>query len=138
VDSVSSERFVVDEAMARELLRLAYPAAVGGEMALVREFDSDYRIGPLPAYRLALADGQRTKYYIGVETGEVHATNTGGRWRGFLAGLHTLNFLRPVTSSRSHRALLAGTSAIGAVMSVFGLAILWIQFVNWRARRRMG
>lgn len=138
VDAVSGERFIIDEAAARALLRLADPAAAGGEMALLREFDSDYRIGPLPAYRLTLADSGQTKHYLAVETGEVRTTNAGVRWRNALAGLHTLNFLRPLTDARSHRLLLAGLSAIGTLMSVFGLAILWIQFLNWRARRRMG
>jgi hypothetical protein len=136
VDAVSGERYVIDETVARELLRLADPAAAGGELTLVREFESDYRYGPLPAYRMSMADAMRTNYYIGVETGEVRATNTGGRWRGFLAGMHTLDFMRPWTNSLTHRLLLVVTSAVGTLMSLFGLWILWIQFVNWRARRR--
>jgi hypothetical protein len=136
VDAISGERYMIDEAVARELLRLANPKATGGEMTLVRKFDSDYRYGPLPAYRMTQADSQRTTYYVGMETGEVRATNTGGRWRGFIAGLHTLDFLRPVMNSVSHRLLLIGTSVVGTLMSMFGLAILWIQFVNWQARRR--
>lgn len=136
VDAISAERYVIDETRARELLRLADPAAAGGAMTLVREFDSDYRYGPLPAYRLSLADAARTNYYVSVETGEVRATNTGGRWRGFLAGMHTFDFLRPWTNAVSHRLLLVVTSLVGTLMSLFGLWILWIQFVNWRARRR--
>ncbi len=136
VDAVSGERYIINETVARELLRLANPAAASGEMTLVREFDSDYRYGSLPAYRLALGDAQQTNYYVGVDTGEVRATNSGGRWRGFIAGMHTFDFLRPVTSAWSHRVLLVGTSIAGTLMSLFGMAILCIQFVNWRARRR--
>ena len=135
VDAVSGERYVIDEAVARELLRLADPAASGGEMTLVREWDSDYRYGPLPAYRMSLGDAKRTNFYLGVETGEARATNRGGRWRGFLAGMHTFDFLRSWTNSVSHRLLLVVTSVIGTLMTLFGIAILWIQFVNWRARQ---
>lgn len=136
VDALSGERYVIDEAVARELLRLADPAATGGELTLVREFDSDYRYGPLPAYRMTMSDAMRTNYYIGVETGEVRATNTGGRWRGFLAGMHTFDFLHGIASSRAVRLSLVGTSLVGTLMTLFGFWILWIQFVNWRARRR--
>lgn len=136
VDAVSGERYVIDEAEARELLRLADPAIAGGEMTLVRAFDSDYRYGPLPAYRLALQDARGTAYYIATETGEARATNREGRWRGFIAGMHTFDFLYGVASPRAIRLSLALTSVVGTVMTLFGFWILWIQFVNWRARRR--
>lgn len=136
VDALSGERYVINESVARELLRLADPAAAGGELTLVREFESDYRYGPLPAYRMTMADALRTNYYIGVETGEVRATNTGGRWRAFLAGMHTFDFLHGIASSRAVRLSLVGTSVVGTLMTLFGFWILWIQFVNWRARRR--
>lgn len=136
VDAVTGERYVIDEAAARELLRLVEPEAHVAAVTLVKDFDSDYTYGPLPAYRLVLADGSRTAYYISTDTGEIRGTNREGRWRSFIAGTHTFDFLRPVMTSAAHRLLLIGTSAIGTLMTVFGLAILWIQYVNWRARRR--
>ncbi len=103
---------------------------------MVSVHDGDYRYGPLPAYRFRLNDARETNVYVAASTGEMRATNRGGRWRGFITGLHTFDFLHSAMSNRGVRVTLILTSVIGTLMSVFGLAILWIQLVNWRERRR--
>lgn len=136
VDALSGEPFAMDPATARQLASRALPAATLPEPALVTTHDTDYRYGPLPAYRFALGDSRATSVYVVAATGEVRATNRWGRLRGFIAGLHTFDFLHAVTSNRGVRGTLVLASLVGTLMSLFGLAILWIQFVNWRERRR--
>ncbi|MGH9795817.1 MAG: PepSY domain-containing protein [Candidatus Acidiferrales bacterium] len=136
VDAVTGERFVIDEQVAREMVRRSVPGAEQGDMTLLRAYDLDYAIGPLPAYRVALDDGRDTKYYVAIENGEMRATNRAMRWRDMFIGLHTFRFLRHVMDGEGVRMTLILTSIVGTAMSVFGMAILWVQFVNWRARRK--
>lgn len=136
VNALSGERLVINEDVARQFVGRAAPGAALGVVALLRAHDADYRYGPLPAYRVTMGDARRTSYYVAAETGEMRATNRGGRIRGFLAGLHSFDFLRPMMNRRGVSATLILFSAIGTLMSLFGLAILWIQFATWRARKR--
>ena len=62
---------------------------------LVRAHDQDYLWGPLPAWRIEVADDRRTAYYVEVPGGEVRTTHRWGRVLGFLTGMHTLDFLSP-------------------------------------------
>lgn len=136
VDAVTGERFVIDEQVAREMVRHSVPDAVQGELTLLDAYDLDYAMGPLPAYCVALDDGRGTKYYVAIENGEMQAMNRAMRWRGVVIGLHTFRFLRYVMDGEGVRITLILTSTVGTAMSVFGMAILWIQFANWRARRK--
>lgn len=137
VDALRGELFVVDPAVVQGLVMRAMPGVHSSEPAtLIREHDRDYRFGPLPAWRVPLKDPNETIFYVATSTGEMRATNRGGRLRGLIAGLHTFNFLHGAMSNRGVRVTLILTSVVGTLMSLFGLAILWIQFVNWRERRR--
>ncbi|MGH9815489.1 MAG: PepSY domain-containing protein [Candidatus Acidiferrales bacterium] len=136
VDAVTGERFVIDEQIAREMVRRSVPGAKQGDVTVLQAYDLDYAIGPLPAFCVALDDGRDTKYYVAVENGEMRATNRAMRWRDRFVGLHTFRFLRHVMDGEGVRITLILTSIVGTAMSVFGMAILWVQFVNWRARRK--
>lgn len=136
VNAVTGERFVIDEQVATKMVLRSVPGAKLAAVTLLHAYDLDYAIGPLPAYRVTLDDGRDTKYYVAIENGEMRATNRAMRWREMFIGLHTFRFLRHVMDGEGVRITLILTSIVGTAMSVFGMAILWVQFVNWRARRK--
>lgn len=136
VSTRDASRLDITEDIARQVATASFgTAASSAQLSLLDRFDSDYMVGPLPVYRLALEDGRGTIVYVSRETGELRYTNRLARLRGSLAGLHTFNFLRPSLSSRSTRIVLILFSAVGTLMSVFGFLILWLQLRNWVAAR---
>lgn len=136
VDVLDGKRVEITEDVARQMV-LAVDRPFNSmplSVSTVHEYDADYRYGSLPAYRIPVADSADTVYYV-TALGEMRATNRAGRLRGFLAGAHTLDFLRPAIGNRALHVVLLLFSAAGTAMSVFGFWILWIQFGNWRAAR---
>lgn len=136
VDAVNGEMVVIDAEAAQALLGEFLPKDAPREITLLTSYNREYGIGPLPVYRIALADGNDTTYYVSTTTGEINGTNRITRWRGFFGGLHTFRFLDFVFDSNGVRLTLILFSLVGTVMSLTGLAILYIQYINWRARRR--
>lgn len=137
IDAMDGARLKIDAGVVRQIVAAAGAnAGTLAEPALVREYDSDYLYGPLPAYKIAVNDGRGTMYFVTAETGEVRSTNTLGRARGFLAGLHTFDFLQTMLGSRGTRVVPLAFAVVGTAMSVFGAWILWLQFRNWRQMRR--
>lgn len=102
---------------------------------LLRAHDQDYLWGPLPAWRIEVADDRRTAYYVEVAGGEVRTTHRWGRVLAFLTGMHTLEFLNPYMSGGRIRLIMWVFSIVGTIMTLFGFWILWIQFQNWRSGR---
>ena len=129
-------RLHITEDIARQIAAESFgPGVTGKRASLLNDYDSDYAYGPLPVYRLPLEDSRATIVYVARDTGEVRFTNRPGRLRGTLAGLHTFDFLGSFLSSRSTRLILILFSAVGTLMSLFGLAILCLQLRNWLAAR---
>jgi hypothetical protein len=132
IDAISGAPFVITEAIAREIALSAVSSSASlGPATKIEESDSDYRWGPLPAYRFPVGDAAGTAIYVAIQTGEVRSTDRPGRIRGFLAGTHTLEFLRPMLPSRIVKLLMLVVSLIGVGMTMLGSAILWLQFRNW-------
>jgi hypothetical protein len=138
IDAMDGARLEITAEVARKIAATAgADANTAGEAILLRTRDDEYAFGPLPAYKIAGNDGRGTLYFVTAETGEVRSTNTMGRVRGFIAGLHTFDFLGPVDSSgRVARVLLFLFGLIGTAMTAFGAWILCLQFRNWQMRRR--
>lgn len=136
IDAVSGTRLEITEEYATQMAaRRAGGGAQPQETLLWKSHTPEYTFGPLPVYRISFDDGAATVVYVSKNTGEVTTSDRKGRIRGFIAGTHTFEFLKPMLLNRSIRALLMFFSFVGLCMSVFGGWILLIQFQNWRARR---
>jgi hypothetical protein len=136
IDAVSGARLDITEEYAKQMaLRLVGEGAAIQESETLRKYSRAYSYGPLPAFRFAFADDASTVVFVSPKTGEIISSDSKGRLRGFIAGMHTFDFLEPALDSRGRRSVLVVFSFVGLVMSVFGTWILWIQFQNWRARR---
>lgn len=136
VDALTGERYVFDAEKARALLTKVVPGPFQPETPLLHQHDSSYTYGPLPAYRLDAGDTWKTTYFVAVENGEIRRTTLSGRVFQFLDGMHTFSFLVPSMGRPAVRVVMLFFGVLGTVMSVFGVAILWLQFVNWRERRQ--
>lgn len=88
--------------------------------------------GPLPAYRVDLADGRGTRAYVSAETGEVQRNARYNRVRGMFAALHVFAPLQLVPGGeRSRKLALWGT---GVVAIAVGLTGYWMAL----PRRKRG
>lgn len=137
IDAVSGEHFVITEQVARDIALSALSGSASlGPATRIEKFDRDYPLGPLPAYRFQVNDGAGTTIYVGIQNGEVRSTDRLGRIRGFLAGTHTLDFLRPMLPHRSIKLTMLVFSLVGVGMTLLGCGILWLQFRSWWHNRR--
>ncbi len=95
----------------------------------------EYRGKPLPAWRVALADGAGTVVYVSATTGEVTARRN-DVWRAydFLWSLHVMDYRE--RESGNHPLLLG--AGLLALLTIGSGAVLWaIRFSRWlRAARR--
>ena len=94
----------------------------------------EYRGKPLPAWRVALADGAGTIVYVNAITGEVTARRN-DVWRvyDFLWSLHIMKYR---SRDNTNHPLLIG-AALVALLTVGSGAILWtIRFARWVGLRR--
>jgi hypothetical protein len=94
----------------------------------------DYPSGPLPVYRVSTKNGAAT-FIVEPETGSIRRSTALSRWRMFIVGWHTLDFLKPWIGMNGVLWLMWIMSIIGTAMTLFGFWILWIQFVQWRTAR---
>ena len=136
VDAITGEPYVLDAQKARELLGRVVDVPFGPDVQLVRRHDGLYAYGPLPAYRFDAADAWKTSYFVVVENAEIRRATLSGRVFQFLVGTHRFRFLVPWLGQPAVHVVMLVFSVVATVMSVFGVAILWIQFANWRARRQ--
>ncbi len=138
VNARTGERLEIGEEAAWQILSRAIgsPAErLAGRLTLLREYDEGYAYGPLPVYRYPAGDAAGTIFYVAVPTGEWRATNRAGRIRGFIAGLHTFEPLRALLPARGVRLAVIGMGAVGTLMTLFGLGILYVQFLQWKRLR---
>jgi hypothetical protein len=137
VDAIAGTRVELTEDSARQMAGWVVQGRGRlREVSVLRQHDSRYSQGPLPAYRISVDDPTATILYIPIATGEIRVTTRPGRIRSFLVGTHTFQFLRPILSERSVRIGLVGMSIVGLLLSVFGFWILWIQLTSWWRRRQ--
>ena len=137
IDAISGEPFIITEQVAREIALSAVSSSASlGATTKIEKFDRDYTWGPLPAYRFQVEDPARTAVYVGIQTGEVHSTDRGGRIRAFLTGTHTLQFLRPILPHWSVKLTMLVFSLVGVGMTMLGGGILWLQLRSWWQNRR--
>jgi hypothetical protein len=138
IDTGSGARVVIDEAFAEEIAQRVIGHRAAWEPAtLLREHTSEYKYGPLPVYRLAARDAQRSIEFVSVADGDTTGSTRWGRWRTAITQLHTFGFLLPRYSGAAASLGLVLFGAVGLSMTAFGLWILWLQFLAWlRARRR--
>jgi len=135
VDAMDGRRVQITEEMARQMATRAMRGhAQIREVTLLRKHTLDYG-ALLPAYRIAFDDPGATLIYVSTETGQMGSSDRLGRLRGFVAGTHTFEFLKPLMSGKAIKLWLILFSIVGTAMSVFGFWILWIQWKNWLARR---
>lgn len=94
----------------------------------------DYPSGPLPVYRVSTKNGAAT-FIVEPETGSIRRSTALSRWRMFIVGWHTLDFMKPWIGMNGVLWLMWIMSIVGTAMTLFGFWILWIQFVQWRKAR---
>lgn len=135
LDARTGEERPVQEAEARQIAQNDQPGApaVRDAVLVERAPHVEYRGRPLPAWRVALADGAGTIVYVDAITGEVTARRN-DVWRvyDFLWSLHIMDY-RERESFR--HPLLIGAASLGLLTVISG-AILWAtRFVRWVRRR---
>lgn len=136
VSSLDGSLLTITEALARRIVAAqgARPEDLGSA-TLLQSFYAEYTWGPLPVWRIAAHDPKKMIYYVEMDGGEVRSSSRLGRLRGFLTGLHSLEFLNPYLSRGRIRFIMWVFSIAGTTMTLFGFWILWIQFQNWRQRK---
>lgn len=94
---------------------------------------TEYRDGELPAWRVALDDGEDTNIYVSASTGAITARRNNA-WRrfDFFWMLHTMDYQG---RDNFNHPLLIGASAL-AIASVLSGFLLWALRVRRRVRRR--
>lgn len=138
IDAMNATRLMVNEDLARQIAASAHGAPVEwSSIALVREHSSEYKNGPLPAFRFAANDSKASLYFILPETGEITNSSTrAGRLRTMIVQMHMFGFLQPEMQPRTVAKVLTFFGAVGLLMSLFGGGILALQLRNWLGARR--
>jgi hypothetical protein len=136
IDTASGARIVIDESLARQIAqqRLGHPAE-WEPVTVLRSYSRQYKFGPLPVYRFAARDPQRTIIFVSIADGEASGTTRMGRLKGAISQLHTFGIFVPSLSGFTATALLELFSVVGLVMTFFGGWILLYQFQSWRRAR---
>lgn len=102
---------------------------------LLERYDGLYTHGEIPAWKFH-DTRTNTTYFVEVRNGDTRSMGRMSRIKAHLVGWHTLEFLNPYMSHNKIRFIMWVFTVAGNAMFVFGMWILWIQFKNWRARRR--
>lgn len=126
----------VSRAEAEETARRDQPGRPGvlGSTLIDSNAAIEYRAKPLPAWRVALADGAGTVIYVNAVTGDVTARRN-DLWRAydFLWSLHIMDYRG---RDDFNHPLLVGAGLL-ALLTVVSGAVLWaIRFVRWWTRDR--
>lgn len=93
----------------------------------------EYAGGPLPAWRLAFGDDQKTIAYVSKRDGSVAHSSAGHRLRAFVSGLHTFDQLELIGGSeRLKKLALHLTSLITIALVLTGYYV--VLPTRWRRR----
>lgn len=126
----------ITEEVARQLaVHAGAQAETLGAATLMKRWDGLYTWGALPVWKIQASDAAGTIYYVNPDGGDVSSFGGMKKIKAHLVGMHSLEFLNPWMSKSNIRLLMWVFTVAGNVMIFFGLWILWIQYVNWRARR---
>jgi uncharacterized iron-regulated membrane protein len=119
-----------DTAIAVALADRAGRPEVRAATRIERDPPSEYRAGALPAWQIALADGEDTHVYVAASSGRITARRNDA-WRrfDFFWMLHTMDYRG---RDDFNHPLLIGAAAASLIALGSGFALWWI-----RARRRL-
>ena len=138
IDAVTGQSFSVNESLARTIAsEILGPTVTVGPVALQQSASADYR-GPLPAYRVAAADGKGTVLYVNAASADVRYTDRLTRLLAPVVGLHEFAFLGRLLPPSAVRLVMLTFAILGISMSGAGLLILVAQFRAWRRRGMLG
>ncbi|GEM_PF-5084444 len=135
VNALDGRAMQIDAAVARRLVMAGGPQDENlAPTETLTRHTSDYPGGRLPVYRVTTRNGAAT-FIVEPDTGAIRRSTSLSRWRAFIVGWHTLDFMKPWIGTNAVIWLMWIMSLIGTAMTLFGFWILWIQFVQWRAAR---
>jgi len=134
VDAVSGVVFTLNEALAAQIAGTTVgPQTPVGPVTIQRTASSAYR-GPLPVYRVPVADGKDTVLFISGPPVVVNSSDRLSRPLNSIARWHDFSTLRSLLPESTVRLSLLVFGVGGTLMSVAGTLILILQFLRWRAR----
>jgi hypothetical protein len=134
VDARDGTIFSVTESLAKQIVARALGTTADlGPVTVQTEPTLTYA-GPLPAYRIPVADGKSTVFFVELATAQAHLTDPLSRAAGLVMGLHGLWLLRRVFPGSAVRALMLALAIAGTAMSLAGVVILLAQLRRWWRR----
>ena len=131
VDAVTGAIVTVDEQLALRIAAASAGSAALGPVTLDKQTTPDCQ-GPTPTYRIPVADGKGTVFCVSRDTAELRYTDRLTRVIAVVVGWHDFSLLRSYSSPAIARLSLFAFAAIGTLMSVAGVLILFTQFNRWR------
>jgi hypothetical protein len=136
VDAVHGGVFQIDEQLALQIAATAV-ATRGPLGPPIRLTGNTFECrGRLPAYRIAVDDGDGTVLCISTGNGTLEASNRRSRVVGLITMWHNFRPLRALMGPRDVQVLLLAFAFLGTLMSAAGALILLVQLQRWWQTRR--
>jgi hypothetical protein len=125
IDAGSGEPFTITAEGAEAIARRHMTPGPGElKVALLSHHEFTYPWGPLPVYRVVVAEDPSTFYYVSAKDGTVSRSDRESRIRNAIASLHTLDPVKLVIERESFRkGMLILTSIFGMAAVCTGLAL---------------
>jgi hypothetical protein len=127
IDSESGKLFSIT-AQRAEAIAMRHMASSPRELKveLLSRHEFTYPWGPLPVYRVVVAEDPSTTYYVSARDGTVSRSDRESRIRNAIASLHTLDPVKLLIEREVFRKgmlILAGMVGIAAVCTGLALAV---------------